>query len=239
MNEVWKDIDGYNGYYKVSNLGRIKNSKGRILRQHKQNSGYLMIHLCNKNNSVGATIHSLVANAFVPNPDKKPQINHIDGKKENNTSENLQWVTAKENVNHAVKNGLLIPYVRTDDHRKKRSEWCSKKFKGIKKTSEHNKKNSEAHKGKNPSCNVNRTRRDFVKVICVDNGIIFPCMKDAADYIGCKKDKMWRHLRFGTKYDFITKKFKIIKEGSKQGGKSPNPEDLQWEAFKNEYEKYI
>lgn len=104
MQEIWKDIKGYEGHYKISNLGRFYNlltnykSKGAI-----DNTGYRRVHLNNKS----CLLHRLVAEAFIPNPQNKSQVNHIDGNKLNNNVDNLEWCTPKENMVHASKNKLL------------------------------------------------------------------------------------------------------------------------------------
>ncbi len=109
--EIWKDIYGYEGAYKVSNLGRIqsllrKNTKGKILNPAKNNRGYLRLGLCFKGKIRYDSVHRLVAEAFIPNPKNLPEVNHIDGNKLNNRVENLEWVTKGENQIHAYKTGL-------------------------------------------------------------------------------------------------------------------------------------
>ena len=105
-NEIWKDIVGYEGIYEVSNLGRVKRIKGgqnRIMLNSKFKSGYL--RTCLTFNSIEKTfrIHRLVATAFIPNPENKPFINHIDNNISNNNVSNLEWCTSQENRNHCVK----------------------------------------------------------------------------------------------------------------------------------------
>ena len=102
--EVWKDIEGYEGLYQVSSWGRVKNfTTGEVLKGINTR-GYLQVSLYTKGNKSNYRIHILVAQAFIPNPQNKPQVNHIDEDKENNNIENLEWVTAKENLNHGTRN---------------------------------------------------------------------------------------------------------------------------------------
>ena len=108
--EQWKDIKGYEGLYQVSNYGRVKrkynNGKIRILKPISTNNGYLRVSL--SKNSVNNTyfVHRLVAQAFILNPENKPEVNHIDGDKTNNKIENLEWCTRSENIQHAFYTGL-------------------------------------------------------------------------------------------------------------------------------------
>ena len=105
MEENWKDIEGYEGLYQVSNLGRVKRVKtDRVLKGYKNTCGYLIINLCENSIVSSKKIHRLVAQAFIPNPDNKSQVNHIDEDKTNNNIDNLEWVTAKENNNHGTRN---------------------------------------------------------------------------------------------------------------------------------------
>lgn len=110
MEEIWKDISGFEGLYQVSNLGRIKSTfregtKGGIIKQFVINH-YLKVNLHKQGKSHFIYTHRLVALAFVPNPENKPQINHINGRKHDNRSVNLEWVTSAENLEHALNTGL-------------------------------------------------------------------------------------------------------------------------------------
>ncbi len=117
MDEIWKDVNGYEGLYQVSNYGRIKsikytNHKGKkpiILKQSKSNSGYYHVQIYKNRISSTRTVHSLVAKAFIPNPLCKSEINHIDGDKANNTVSNLEWVTRSENIRHSFNIGTHVP----------------------------------------------------------------------------------------------------------------------------------
>lgn len=105
MNEIWKDVKDYEGFYQVSNFGRVKRvTTDRILKSNMTSKGYLLVKLCKNSINSNKRIHRLVAEAFIPNSENKPYINHIDEDKTNNHASNLEWVTAKENSNHGTRN---------------------------------------------------------------------------------------------------------------------------------------
>lgn len=133
MEEIWKDVKGYEGYYQVSNFGQVrsidrivkqKSSKndcvhqynhyaGKILKQYIINSGYYAVDLCKNHKSTKKLVHRLVAEAFLEN--KSAQVNHKDENKLNNNIENLEWCTAKYNMEYndrakkiAIKNGKSV-----------------------------------------------------------------------------------------------------------------------------------
>ena len=129
MQEIWKDIKGYEGMYQVSNLGRVKSirSKDSIGRKRKLgllslqiHQGYVNTRLMKNGIRKTVRIHRLVAQAFLKRVNGKPEINHIDGNKENNNVKNLEWVSRSENVKHAYNNGLIKQTSkRRNDYRSK------------------------------------------------------------------------------------------------------------------------
>lgn len=118
QKEIWKDIEGYEGLYKVSNLGNIKSLdrtdcsgrkiKGKIIKQSQNRGGYKYIKLHKNSEIKNVSVHRLVAVAFVENIHEKKCVNHIDGNKHNNNSNNLEWVTQSENIKHAYDNELIM-----------------------------------------------------------------------------------------------------------------------------------
>ena len=115
--EIWKPISGYEGFYEVSNLGRIRSLerivecsdgrkrkiKNRILKGSSYSGGYSGVTLHKDGCTKTANIHRIVAEAFVPNPLEKEEVNHKDENPSNNHATNLEWVTHKENINYGTR----------------------------------------------------------------------------------------------------------------------------------------
>jgi len=109
--EQFKDIKGYEDRYQVTSWGRVFNvDKQKFIKPYIHDKGYLRVDLYEENGKKKHhKVHRLVAKAFIPNPDHKPQVNHIDGNNQNNSITNLEWVTNNENQKHAkqLRNGTL------------------------------------------------------------------------------------------------------------------------------------
>lgn len=118
MNEIWKDIEGYEGIYQVSSLGRVRSLDrivmvyrqgqhirkipGKMKKPHLSNIGYYSVNLSKDNRPKFMLVHRLVAAAFIPNPYNLPEVNHKDENKLNNMVENLEWCDSKYNINYGT-----------------------------------------------------------------------------------------------------------------------------------------
>lgn len=120
MKEEWRPVVGYEGRYEVSSLGRIRRVK--IIVPSMKKHGYMQVSLVDGDGvRKSLRLHRIVAEAFLPNPEGKPQVNHKDEDPENNRADNLEWATAEENTNYgsrtaraAAKNGSKTPIIQID-----------------------------------------------------------------------------------------------------------------------------
>lgn len=112
QKEIWKDVIGYEGRYQVSNFGTVRSLdrisysgrklKGKIIYHGTHPEGYKTVNLCSNGICKTIRVHRLVAQAFIPNPNNLPQVNHINEVKSDNRVENLEWITNRGNVNHSA-----------------------------------------------------------------------------------------------------------------------------------------
>ena len=138
MIEDWKDIPGYEGLYVVSNNGRVMNVRsGRVLRGIVNNLGYIMVGLSKSGKVKMISVHRLVAEAFIKNPDNLREVNHKDEDKSNNNVDNLEWCDRKYNVNYGS---------RMDKVRKTKE--LSGYWTGVSKTKDYHKKYWQENKDK-------------------------------------------------------------------------------------------
>lgn len=131
MKEIWKDIPNYEHLYQVSNVGRVRSKdkewyaynyrkkdmsivkmKGRIMKQGTTNCNYKQVHLSKNGIEKVKSVHRLVAEVFIPNPNNLPCVNHKDGNKQNNCVENLEWCSFSYNVKNAYENNLSKSYLK-------------------------------------------------------------------------------------------------------------------------------
>ena len=132
QEEIWRDINSYEGLYQVSNLGNVKRVKAiitdvaqgsirqrefssRVLKQSVAGCGYLSVKLSKDGKVHRFNVHKLVAQAFIPNPDNLPEINHKDENKLNNCVDNLEWCTSMYNANYGNRNNLISRLKRERD----------------------------------------------------------------------------------------------------------------------------
>ena len=136
MEEIWKDVPGYEGRYEVSNFGNVRsmcyNHTGQtnVLKPRKNRTGYLQVNLYKDGQKKTFKVHRLVAKAFVPNPLNLPQINHINECKLNNRADNLEWCDCRYNQNYGTRNDRIAkaqsrPVIQFDKSGDIVKEWPS------------------------------------------------------------------------------------------------------------------
>lgn len=162
MKEIWKEIEGYENLYEVSNFGNIRSSKTLKLRNLTNHKGYKRITLFKQNKSKSFFVHVLVAKAFIENKDPKilTQVNHIDENKDNNHINNLEWVDPKTNCNHGTRNKRL---------------------------SEHFSKNGDCY----DKIQKTRKERGIgrKRILCITTNMEFDSIRDAANFYNiCEKN---------------------------------------------------
>ena len=172
-NEIWEDIvvdkeelNTYKGLYQVSNIGRVRNSKtGRILKQWKDRQGYFNVKLYKDSNKKTYKVHRLVALAFIPNTENKPQVDHINTIRHDNRMENLRWATQSENNN----NELTLKHISELNKGKIRSKESIEKQKETIKLKNKNK------------IKVDKEKKDH-RIICITTKKVFNSIKEAGEY---------------------------------------------------------
>jgi transcriptional regulator of met regulon len=184
MTEIWKDIPEYEGLYQISNLGNVRSQHsnrmngqkpGKLLKIALMKNGYMSLELRMSDTNKRHLVHRLIAESFIPNPDNKPVVNHINGIKTDNRIENLEWCTHSENVRHAINTGLRGT---SFGPAKGTKPWNTDKTL----SKEHKDKLSKAKLGK-PSLKKR-------KVIDTSTGIIYDGIQEAADAFGVKYSNM-------------------------------------------------
>lgn len=186
VKEEWKEFS--DGRYKISNYGKILSTKKNILLRPSVVRGYEKVCIFIDGKYKIMSVHRLVAMNFIPNPNNYPQINHIDGNKENNFYKNLEWCTPSMNVKHAYKNGLNV---YTDERRRKMSEVRARRKIWNPLKEETKKKISEARRGINNPYSK--------KILCVETGEIFNCLREAGERYNVIKQAIFHSIKKGTK----------------------------------------
>lgn len=202
--EIWKDVVGWEGFYLVSNFGRIRsldrivkggsNQNGRLIKGRIRKTiiskGYVSVNLLDKNNgkSTRNSVHVFVAKAFIPNPENKPCVNHIDGNKQNNNVYNLEWCTYTENARHAINTGLKKPHKLTDAQ-KQNIKQKAKLYTHLKEWQINNK-----NKMKEMALNASLSQCKKVNQLDMDGKFIkqWNSLADAARAINSKAVYVWR-----------------------------------------------
>lgn len=187
VGEEWREIEGFNGRYKISSFGRIASNWGgwKVKTLSVLKSGYFYTDLYLKSKRIRFQIHRLVATTFIPNPENKPQVNHKDGNKLNNHVNNLEWVTVSENALHAT----YVIKTNTVPH-------MPKGYKHSKLTIQKRIKYYETHPA---NC--------AKSVICLETGEKFSSIRKAQEYFGLSKRGIYLAMEENRKIKGLTFKF--------------------------------
>lgn len=180
VNEAWMKVRGFPNY-SISSTGKIRNdTNGYIRKQRFDKDGYLTCMLYDHQKMKNVKVHRLVADAFILNPDNKPQVNHINGDKTDNRVSNLEWCTSSENQIHAF---------RVLDSKERRRK-LSNNAKNRMWSKESREKASASHKGRIASDETRKhmraaqkkaTVRGSYRVMCVETGVVYESVKEAAN----------------------------------------------------------
>lgn len=198
--EIWKEINGFEGLYQISNLGRVKSlpkewifGKGAIGKHNGKilkgglTGGYRTLNLRKDNKYCGRRVGRLVAIHFVPNPENKPEVNHINGIKDDDRAENLEWVTGSENIIHAFKTGLKKIVTGTEHPLYGKSMPYKNNRKGY-----WAGKIGESHPAFGKKGILHNKS---ILVLNVENGIFYDCIKAAADSINTDNSLLSKKLK--------------------------------------------
>lgn len=179
MEEIWKPIKGFEEKYYISNKGNVlaknygRSGKSKLLKPTLSTTGYLKVELWTGTKRKIYKLHRLIAEAFIPNPENKPCIDHINTIRTDNRIENLRWVTHKENMRN------ILTIKKCSENAKKR-EFSEETRKKLSYTTKH-RKNAEAILIKMKKASVEAHKK---KVICIETGIIYESARDASKCTG-------------------------------------------------------
>ena len=172
--EIWKDIEGYEGHYKISSFGRVYSIKSGILLKQQNKKGYLVSCLCKNGKFKYIPTHRLVALNFIPNPENLPHVNHKDENKQNNCVSNLEWCTVEYNINYGTRTERATKSNTDSGHFKK----LAKDLKEAGFFEERTRKLRENGKYKEMSDNLRKLLSKKIK--CIETGKVYDSMISAS-----------------------------------------------------------
>ena len=176
--EIWKDIEGYEGHYRISNFGRVYSIKSGILLKQKNKRGYLEVGLCKNGKHRYMQTHRLVALNFIPNPENLPHVNHKDENKQNNCVSNLEWCTVEYNINYGSRTERATQSNISSGHYKRLAEEL--KASGF----FENRTRKLRESGKYDEMSSNLRKLLSKKIKCIDTGKIYDSMISASQELG-------------------------------------------------------